>query len=157
MKKSMIIAIIVVYILSIIAVNFFGLEIKQFEGLTKVDSIECSIEVMRDDDTEVNKTENLSNTGRDYYTFNFIQGVYTTEDESINTNPNVVLLDVRYFPANADNQMVKFSYDKEKAEKICVFDEAKHTLIFLKSGAITVTVTTTDGSNKSQILIIHAK
>ena len=156
MKKSMIIAIIVVYIISIVAVNFFGLQIKQFEGLIKVNKIECSVEVMRDTDTTVKKIENISNSGKDLYTFNFIQGDYTTEDESVNTNPNVVLIDVRYFPSDADKQSVKFSYDKPNADRICIFDETKHTLIFLKKGALTITVTTTDGSNKSQIIQIAA-
>ena len=48
MKKSMIIAIIVVYIISIVAVNFFGLEMKDFEGL--IYATDFAIEIIQPDE-----------------------------------------------------------------------------------------------------------
>ena len=42
MKKTMVIVILAVYIASIAVVNFFGLEIKQFDGITYVSDIICS-------------------------------------------------------------------------------------------------------------------
>ena len=42
MKKTFIIIILAVYIASIAVVNFFGLEIKIFDGITYVERIECA-------------------------------------------------------------------------------------------------------------------
>ena len=47
MKKTFIIIILAVYIASIAIVNFFGLEIKVFDGITYVERIECATITVR--------------------------------------------------------------------------------------------------------------
>ena len=42
MKKTIVIVIILIYIASIAVVNFFGLEVKVFDGITYVESIQCN-------------------------------------------------------------------------------------------------------------------
>ena len=47
MKKTIVIVILVVYIASIAVVNFFGLKIKEFEGVEYVEEIRCDIDRKR--------------------------------------------------------------------------------------------------------------
>ena len=159
MKKTLIIIILVVYIASIAIVNFFGLEIKVFDGITYVESIECAtITVQNENPVTLEPKQQLH--GKPLFVFEFIpapeDAPYTTEDESIITNPNAVQINYEVFPHLADETSVKFEYDLNAAEGVVVFHEVSKTFVFLKPNKIiTITVRSTDGSNKStQIQVV---
>ena len=153
MKKTIIIIILVVYIASIAVVNFFGLEIKVFDGITYVDNIECStITVQNENPVTLEAKQQLH--GHPLFIFDFIpaseDNPYTTEDESIISNPNAVQINYEVFPHLADETGVKFEYDLNAAEGVVVFHEISRTFVFLKPNKIiTITIRSTDGSNKS--------
>ena len=159
MNKTLIIIILVVYIASIAIVNFFGLEIKVFDGITYVESIECAtITVQNENPVTLEPKQQLH--GKPLFVFEFIpapeDAPYTTEDESIITNPNAVQINYEVFPHLADETSVKFEYDLNAAEGVVVFHEVSKTFVFLKPNKIiTITVRSTDGSNKStQIQVV---
>ncbi len=153
MKKTLIIIILVVYIASIAIVNFFGLEIKIFDGITYVQSIECStVTIQNENPVTLSPKQQLHD--KPLFIFDFIpapdDSPYTAEDESVISNPNAVQINYEVFPHLADETGVKFEYDKESNDGYVVFHELSRTFVFLKPNRIiTITIKATDGSNKS--------
>ena len=158
MKKSMIIAIIVVYIISIVAVNFFGLEMKDFEGLIYATDFECNI-FQRNEDGEVAIDGTYDDVEKEtMYTFTFAgqKGDYTEETAIDNKiNPNIVLIKYRVLPDNVDNKYIKI---RELApNENYIFDEKGQTIYFINPGLAEFELSTTDGSNIKKVIVIRAK
>ncbi len=158
MKKTMVIIILVVFIASIAVVNFFGLEIKVFDGITYVEKIECNtITIQNENPVTLTPVRQLSN-GAYLFSFDFIpsaDGEYTIDEESILKNPNAVQINYEVFPHVADETGVVFEYDQ--SSNIAVFHELSRTFTILKPNKIfTVTIRSTDGSNKSTTISIIA-
>ena len=155
MKKTMVIVILVIYIASIAVVNFFGLEIKIFDGITYVESIECnSVTIQNENQVTLTPARDLN--GIPLFIFEFIpsaDGDYTIDEESILKNPNAVQINYEVFPHVADETGVVFEYDQ--SSNVAVFHELSRTFTFLKPNKIfTVTIRSTDGSNKSTTISI---
>ena len=156
MKKTIVIIILAVYVASIAVVNFFGLEIKMFDGITYVESIQCdTVTVQNEDPVELYATSYIGEK-RDVplFVFDFIPAKsgteYTEEDESIVTNPNAVQINYEVFPHLADDAGVKYEFDEAAMKGFVVYHELSRSFIFLKPGQIfTITVKATDGSNVS--------
>ena len=163
MKKTIVIVILVVYIASIAVVNFFGLAIKQFDGVEYVQEIKCdSITVLNENPKDYNVYKEPAEGETPEFRFDFIkapQGTeYTMDPESLANNPNVVRLNYEVFPHLADDAQVTFEYDKEGLENIVYFDEATQTFVFLKRlKRIEVTIKATDGSNVKTTIKIMGK
>ena len=161
MKKTLVIIILVVYVASIAVVNFFGLEIKVFDGITYVSDIQCnSITVQNQNPVTVESRQDLG--GKKLFVFDFIpapaDAPYTTEDESIVSNPNAVQINYEIFPHLADETGVQFEYDKAAMEGVVVFHELSRTFVFLQPNrAITLTIKAIDGSNKSTQIVIMGR
>ena len=159
MKKVIVIVILVVYLASIAVVNFFGLEIKLFDGIKYVESIQCNtITVQNENPVTLEPTQTL-NGNVPLFIFDFIPApegtVYTTEDESIVNNPNAVQINYEVFPHLADESGVEFIFDKDALEGVVVFHEMSRTFVFLQDmRLITVTIKAIDGSNKSTTIKI---
>ena len=112
MKKTIVIVLLVVYIASIAVVNFFGLEIKIFDGITYVQEIKCnSVTVQNENPVTLEPKQMLG--GKPLFIFEFIpadeNNPYTTDDESIINNPNAVQINYEVFPhlANETGLVVK--------------------------------------------------
>lgn len=155
MKKTVIIAILLIYLGSIVLVNFFGLKVKNFEGTKYVENIDCEVVVRRDEDTDVRTAKDPVDTATTWHIFNFISGSYSPDE--LESNPNVVSLNYHVYPENADNRGVKLVYDKEAAAQICAVNETNMTLVFFASGGLTVEIVAADGSNIKETLFIYAK
>ena len=163
MKKTLIIIILVIYIASIAVVNFFGLEIKVFDGMTYVESIICgTVTLQNEDPVEIIATNYLNDGKVPLFEFNFTPSPdgseYTAEEESIVTNPNTIQINYEVLPHLADSTEVKFEFDAAAMEGVAVFHELSKTLIFLEPEVILyVTIRATDGSNKSTRIAIMGK
>lgn len=158
MKKTIIILILIIYIASIAVVNFFGLEIKAFDGTTYVESISCNTVTLQNENP-VELTASVILDGIPVFEFDFIPAPegesYTADDESIVKNPNAVQVNYEVLPHLADNTSVKFEYDSASMEGIAVFHELSKSLIFLKPDKmVTLTIRSADGSNKSTTIQI---
>ena len=91
MKKTIVIVILVVYIASIVVVNFFGLKSEVFDGITYVKEIQCnSVTVQNETPVTIESKQMLG--GKPLFMFDFIpadqENPYTAEAESIINNPN---------------------------------------------------------------------
>ena len=155
MKKTIVIVILVVYIASIAVVNFFGLAIKEFDGVEYVQEIKCNgITVLN----ETPKTYGVDETAQEefpVYKFEFINGDYTKEPENLASNPNAVRIDYEVLPHTADGSKVTFEFEEKNYVH---FDEATRTFIFLRNNrSLTVTLVATDGSNVRTTIIIKSR
>ena len=161
MKKTLILIILVVYIASIAVVNFFGLEIKVFDGTTYVESIICGTVTLQNENPEEIIATNYLN-GVPLFEFNFTPSPdgnpYTDDEESIVMNPNAVQINYEVLPHLADSTEVKFEFDATAMEGVAVFHELSKSLIFIEPDVILyVTIRATDGSNKSTTIAIMGR
>ena len=141
MKKTVIIAIVVVYLASILVVNFFGLQMVVSSPTVYVDQI-----VMNEID-HVGGAETWSappdDDGLVSYRFRFVAGDYTVDN--LEYNPNVVKLDYVVLPEKATNKDVDILYPPEVADSIVVNKE-EGTITFLKRVTVKITLLAKDGS-----------
>ena len=144
MKKTMVIAIVVAFLIAIVAVNFFGLSIKDFEGYKYVERIEYELTLQRETETEI-KERNVPNDDRIWYTFKFQGDGYHAGN--LTENPNAVFISCHVYPEDAKNKRVNFSYDKEQAEGVCIVNQEIGTIYFLKKGGVTITLEPADHGN----------
>lgn len=154
MKKTLVIIILAVYIASIAVVNFFGLEVKVFDGVTYVEEISCNTVTVQNENSVTLEPEYFTKDGIPIFVFDFIpapeDAPYTTDPESIISNPNAVQINYEVLPHLADETGVKFVYDESAMEGSVVFHDLSRTFVFLKPNRIyTITIKAIDGSNKS--------
>ena len=162
MKKTIVIIILAVYVAAIAVVNFFGLQIRMFDGITYVSSIQCdTVTFLGDNNKELTPAQY---TGKDkntpQFVFDFIpapEGTeYTTDVDSLTNNPNIIRINYEVMPHLADSAGVRFEYDEEAG--IAVYHELSGSFIFLKPNKpLSVTIRATDGSNVSTTNIIKAR
>jgi hypothetical protein len=161
MKKTIVIILLVVYIASIAVVNFFGLEVKVFDGVTYVQQIQCNNVTVRNENSVTLEPKQMLG-GKPLFIFDFVPAPeddpYTSEDESILNNPNAVQINYEVFPHLANETGVKFEYDIETNEGVVVFHELSRTFVFLKPNrAVTVTIRAIDGSNVSTQIVLMGR
>ena len=161
MKKTIVIILLVVYIASIAVVNFFGLEIKIFDGITYVEQIKCNTITVRNESAVTLEPKQMLG-GKPLFIFDFIpadeDNPYTTDAESIINNPNAVQINYEVLPHLANETGVKFEFDEETNADIVVFHELSRTFVFLKPNrAVTVTIRATDGSNVSTQIVLMGR
>ena len=134
MKKSVIVLIGVIYIMAIAIVSFFGLKVDTFNETIYVTKVECT-----NDDVKI------ASDGSKYVVIPFVDDV---------DNPTTYQIEWRVHPDDATTKFVSFVYNKEKTH---VTVNEFGTVIFHKKGAITVQITSTDGTVKSDSITIYAK
>ena len=156
MKKTIVIVILVVYIASIAVVNFFGLKIKEFDGVEYVQEIKCdSITVLNETPKNYPIYSSVGEEGLPEFRFEFINGKYTTDPESLAQNPNAVQINYDVLPHLADESQVVFEFEEKN---YVYFDEATKTFIFLRNNrSLTVTIRATDGSNVETTIVIKSR
>ena len=162
MKKTIVLIILAVYIASIAVVNFFGLQVRIFDGVTYVKSIQCDTVTFHGDNSKEIKP--IYKGDMPIFVFDFIppsdpSKPYTADRESLNENPNVIQINYEIMPHNADETGVKFEYDENSG--VAVYTElegGRYYFIFLKpDAALTVTIRATDGSNVSTQITIYSR
>ena len=153
MKKTVIIAILLAYVASILIVQFFGLKVVEMTGNTYISEIEISgFEFTNRADIEdpkyhmVKKLTNTSGKEGLYFGGYFIDGTYDKTPESLAANPNRVKILYDIYPYNASYKELTFAYDQTANENVVWFDEETQEFVFLKPRTVTVTLTSNDGS-----------
>lgn len=162
MKKTIVIIILAVYVAAIAVVNFFGLEIKMFDSITYVTSIQCDTVTFHGDNSkQLTPSQYVGTDGNTpLFIFDFIpadaDSPYTSDIESVTNNPNRIAVDYEVMPHLADESGVKFEYDE--AAGVAVFHELSTSFIFLQPNKMfTVTIRATDGSNVSYEICIMGR
>lgn len=160
MKKTIVIVILAVYIASIAVVNFFGLEVRQFDSITYVSAIQCDSVIDHGHNSQVlMPTQYAGKEGNiPVFEFTFIsadeENPYTLDN--LTENPNIIQINYEVLPHLADVTDVKFEYDEDAG--VAVFHELSGSFIFIKPDvALTITIKATDGSNVSTQIRIKGR
>ena len=132
MKKSVIILIALIYIVSVALVSFFGLKAKVFDPIVYTESVE------------------LLNTG---LKTNAQGGNYVVIDPDENGERKYQLL-YRVHPDNATEDGVLFSYDKDLS--FVTIDE-DGVVTFTRKGVVVVEIIAKDGSGAKATITIFAR
>ena len=161
MKKTLVIIIIAVYVSSIVVVNLFGLKDQVFDGVTYVDFIKCETVTVQNENP-VTLTPKQIISGVPLFMFDFIPAPdgssYTTDAESIITNPNAVQINYEVLPHDANNTKVKFIFDEDAMDGVVVFNELSRTFIFLKPNRkVNIKIESSDGSKISTTISIMGR
>lgn len=129
MKKSVIVLIFLIYLASIVFINIFGMKILSYDEQIYTQSIEC-----------INSDMTLHSSGEyKWVMLNYTDGLtYTIEH--------------RVYPENATNRKATYIYDTSSPyfsidkNGICTFKNITSSDVF------TVTLKTSDGTNKTTII-----
>ena len=142
MKKVNSILIVILYLASIIVISVFGLKVDVYKEKIPVTSIECLNET--DDKTEVSILGDKK----------YIKILFTTPGDISDPNSTILYLNCRALPDNATNKRLRYDYDKEKygdAVTMLLDDQghARGVFLFHKKVVFDMTITATDGTEKS--------
>ena len=161
MKKTIVLIILAVYIASIAVVNFFGLQVRIFDGITYIEGIQCDTVYFHGNNSELLKPVKFLDGDIPLFVFDFIppedpNKPYTTDPESLTSNPNVIQLNYEIFPHRATDSAIVFEYDKNA--EYAVYHELSGAFIFLKSDVVLdVVIRAVDGSNVSTRIAIYCR
>ena len=139
MKKTVIIAIFIVYLASILAVQFFGFPATvpesgvYIEGITITDVTLSNRQAGQS--TTVNKGTDKT-SGLTAYSFKFISGDYTIEEDNLASNPNRVKIDYLLDPVDADPSYLVYVLNNQNV--VVLEDTAE--LVFLKKTSVNLTL-----------------
>jgi hypothetical protein len=137
MKKTVIIAIFIVYLASILAVQFFGYPATipesgvYIEGITITD---VTLSNRQDGQSATVNKGSDKTTGLPAYSFKFIAGDYTKDN--LESNPNRVKIDYVLDPADADPSYLVYVCNNQN---VVVLEETAE-LVFLKKGSTNLTL-----------------
>lgn len=160
MKKTIVLIILAVYIASIAVVNFFGLQVRIFDGITYVRNIQCDSVIFHGDNSKRIDPIYLGDDQIPMFVFDFIpadpDNPYTTDPASLMNNPNVIQINYELMPHLATEKGVRFEYDERAG--YAVYHELSGAFIFLQAGVtLDVTIRATDGSNVSTRIAIYSR
>ncbi len=136
MKKTVIIAIFVVYLASILAVQLFGYPATVPDSGVYIDGITIT-DVTLSNRSDGQDDEVLKGTreGLPLYVFKFIASSdpngYTTDEESLASNPNRVKISYLLEPADASKSYLLYVVNNDNVLVLKETDE----LVFLKGGS----------------------
>ena len=161
MKKTVVVIILAIFIASVVIVNFFGLEIKQYEGETYVGSIEVS-DMLFLGDNNTPLVPQLMADGSFYYVFDYVppkEGTeYSMDDPD---NRNMVRLD--FILVSEDGQTLPYddgriSYIYSTDSGVAFFHDGTGSFVFLKPNQLfTITLKATDGHGAKTRVTVMAR
>ena len=159
MKKTVVVIILAIFIASVFIVNFFGLEIKQYQGETYIGSIEVS-DMLFLGDNNTPLIPQMMSDGSFYYVFDYIppkEGVEYSKDDP--ENRNMVRLD--FIIVSEEGQTLPFDdgkidYIYSADSGVAFFHDGTGSFVFLKPNQLfTITLKATDGHGaKTQVTVM---
>ena len=158
MKKTVILALSLVYLASIIIVQFFGLRVMEMQGTQLVSDIVIhSLELTnratgQSTNVKLLQTES-GDTSIAYYAFTFYDvedGAYDNSETSLKNNPNRIKIHYEVRPYDAAVKDLRFEFTNENV----VFLEETSELVFLKKSGLVLTLRARDASQVAKTLQI---
>ena len=137
MKKTVIIAIFIVYLASILAVQFFGYPATVPESGVYIEGITITDVTLSNRQDGQSATVNKGSdktTGLPAYSFKFIAGDYTMDN--LENNPNRVKIEYLLDPVDADPSYLVYVLNNQN---VVVLEETAE-LVFLKKGSTNLTL-----------------
>lgn len=145
MKKTVIIAIFLVCLASIVALQFFGIPATVPETGVYIERITVT-GVSLSNRTEEQDQKITYDEKESIYWFIFIPGEYTTSEESLASNPNRVKIEYILAPENADKSYLQYVLDNNNA----VLSKETDEVIFLKPVKVKVTLKESKANQDAQ-------
>lgn len=144
MKKTVIIAIFIIYLASIVAVQLFGIPATVPEGGAYVESLDITGVEHTKGETVHELTD--SKTGEKWYWFEFIdcedEGGYTKDEDSLASNPNRIKVVYVFTPEDATKDTLSYTFDNENV----VFIPETEEVVFLKAQTVIITIKESKGN-----------
>lgn len=158
MKKTVIIAIVLIYLASVLVVGFFGAQLEINNPVIYPDAmILTGVTVDGDPDGVAQSGENLD--GNQYFIFYFTpspEGEDYTE-ENIAENPNRVSPLISFDPENTTNRGFTVTVLSGGERDKVYLDEETNTIVFLDKAAVTVLVESKQNTNLTVTFLLQAK
>ena len=157
MKKTVIIAIVLIYLASILVVGFFGAQLEINNPVIYPDAMTLT-GVAVDGDPEGVATYGETD-GMQYFTFYFTpapEGEDYTE-ENIQDNPNKVVPLISFDPENTTNQNFTVTVLSGAESDKVYLDEETNTIVFLDKAAVAVRVESKQNTNLTVTFLLQAK
>ena len=155
MKKTVIIAIVLIYLASILVVGFFGAQLEINTPVIYPEAMTLTGVAVNGDEDAVARYGETSD-GKQYFIFVFTSAPEgeTYTEENIEENPNKVKPLVAFTPDNTTNQA--YTVNVSKNAKV-LFDEETGTVVFLDKAPVTVTVTSKQNPNLTVTFLLQAQ
>lgn len=150
MKKTVLIFIGIIYVVSIVIINFFGMRVSVYNQKIDVDRIVCL------NTTDVNKNIIVSQNNRGQTVITIVYDKPANKDTLQGT---MLQLDVRAYPDNATNKKLAYSVSNSKNIEFFTDENGDQTGLILFYGPtlfVDVQIRATDNSNVSLMLKIKA-
>ena len=137
MKKTVIIAIILVYLASIVMVQLFGIPVAIPPGGSYISGIEITGVRFANDRTDEIRSK-VQTDGVMLYAFPFISSdeEYTLEEESVEKNPNRLKVDYILSPEDASKDYLLYTLNSNNV----VFLKETDELVFIKKDLVDFTL-----------------
>ncbi|MGN0961664.1 MAG: hypothetical protein ACI4PF_05670 [Christensenellales bacterium] len=138
MKKSTLILIMIIYVASIVVINFFGLNVKVYDEVINVTGLEC-----------INETDEKANVVINDKGIKEIR-IKFSEPANIDTKTGTMYqLKTRVYPDNADNKNLKYVYAEHKNVEFYKDGSGRETglVLFYGTARLEVKIMSTDGQN----------
>ena len=133
MKKSVVILILVIYLVSVALVSFFGLQYKTFDEVIYTESIEfLNEDIMTADDGTL----------------------YALAKKNESTGLWEYQIQCRVHPDNATNKEIVYSYDPQKGDATI---DPTTGLVTFEKGVVEITITPKDGTDISAKITLYAR
>lgn len=158
MKKTVIIAIVLIYLASILVVGFFGAQLEINNPVIYPDAMTLT-GVAVDGDPDGVATYGENPDGTQYFTFVFTpapEGEDYTE-ENIQDNPNKVVPLISFDPENTTNQNFTVTVLSGAESDKVYLDEETNTIVFLDKAAVAVLVESKQNTNLTVTFLLQAK
>ena len=145
MKKTTIIIICVVYLLSILAVQFFGIPVSVPEAgeyITSIEIVDVSLN-NRSVGQDTSIEYSVNNSGMSVYKFHFIEnenGEYTDDATSLANNPNRIKVTYKIEPADVSQGALKIIVSNLNVVVLPKTEEFAYELVFLKKNSAPVVI-----------------
>ena len=149
MKKTVIIAIFIIYLASIVVVQLFGMPATVPESGDYVENITITgIEFSNrvEGDTNIYKIPNKENAYGFYFIPSEDEGGYTDTPESLASNPNRIKIIYTLEPVGASKMNLMYVLNNNSIVLIKETDE----LVFLKKGSVDVEILESKGSDNAR-------
>lgn len=152
MKKVVVIIICVLFVASVLVVNFFGMKMAMFPTTKYVEKIEC-LTLTRSDGKEYKYTKIDDDGIKRFVIRDYVDGTY--DENNIAENRNTFILNYGMFPDDADNKKPTFVYDKTAIQGAFVIREEMASVVVLRPNrGVYITIRSSDGSDRTERIYI---
>lgn len=154
MKKSVLIVIAIIYVVSIVAINFFGMKVSVYNQKINVTEILCLNKTNEDKNITVNEYTSIEGEKRKSITIVF--------DKAANKNTmqgTMLQLETRVFPDNATKKELSYTASDNENIEFFTDESGKQTGLILFYGPtryFDVVIRATDNSNVSLTVKVKA-